>query len=169
MSYCGDSCHLISVIVGKYTSIGPDVRIAVGHHPTGEFVSTHPIFYSKSFMKKKYVSENKFNEVNFAYDDNKRKYAVEIGNDVWIGAGSRIIDGVKIGDGAIVGANSLIIADVEPYSIVVGSPAKEIRKRFTTDDINKLLSTKWWEYDEEWIIAHADEFEDVKRFVKHRS
>jgi virginiamycin A acetyltransferase len=74
-----------------------------------------------------------------------------IGNDVWIGNAARFMPGVKIGDGAIIAANSLVTKDVDPYSIVGGNPAKEIRKRFSEEKIKSLLDLKWWDWPQEKI------------------
>ena len=71
----------------------------------------------------------------------------EIGNDVWIGYNAIIIPGIKIGDGAIIAANSTVVKDVEPYTIVGGNPAKEIKKRFSEEEIQRLLKLKWWNWD----------------------
>ena len=68
-----------------------------------------------------------------------------IGNDVWIGQNAVILPGVHIGDGAIIGANSVVGSDVDPYTIVVGNPAKLLRKRFDTELIELLLRFKWWD------------------------
>ena len=68
-----------------------------------------------------------------------------IGNDVWIGQNAVILPGVHIGDGAIIGANSVVGSDVEPYTIVAGNPAKELRKRFDQELIDMLLRFKWWD------------------------
>ena len=70
-----------------------------------------------------------------------------IGNDVWIGFSTTILNGVRIGDGAIVAAGSVVTKDVEPYSIVAGVPAKIIGKRFSDDMIERLLDLQWWNYD----------------------
>jgi virginiamycin A acetyltransferase len=70
-----------------------------------------------------------------------------IGNDVWIGHKAIIMPGLHIGDGAIVATNSTVTKDVEPYSIVGGNPAKEIKKRFPDEQIKKLLELKWWNWD----------------------
>ena len=67
-----------------------------------------------------------------------------IGNDVWIGQNAVILPGVHIGDGAIIGANSIVGKNVEPYTIVVGNPAKVLRKRFDDELIGLLQSFKWW-------------------------
>lgn len=70
-----------------------------------------------------------------------------IGNDVWIGRRATIMPGVRIGDGAIIAAEAVVVKDVEPYTIVGGNPAKEIRKRFSPEIIQELLEIKWWECD----------------------
>lgn len=76
-----------------------------------------------------------------------------IGNDVWIGYNSTIMAGVKIGDGAIIATNATVTKDVAPYSIVGGNPAKEIKKRFSAEKIEKLLALKWWDWEMEKITA----------------
>lgn len=68
-----------------------------------------------------------------------------IGNDVWIGQNAVILPGVHIGDGAIIGANSVVGSDVPAYTIVVGNPAKEVRKRFDSEMIDLMLKFKWWD------------------------
>ena len=68
-----------------------------------------------------------------------------IGNDVWIGQNVTILPGVHIGDGAIIGANSVVGKNIEPYTIVVGNPAKPLRKRFEDELINILEKLKWWD------------------------
>ena len=77
-----------------------------------------------------------------------------IGNDVWIGYNVTIMAGVSIGDGAIVASNAIVTKDVAPYSIVGGNPAREIRKRFAEDQINKLLQIRWWDWQIEIITQH---------------
>jgi len=135
-SYIANHTVVIGATIGKFCSIGPNCRIGLGVHPTRSYVSTHPIFYSKqshvgvTFADKNYIDE--FEEIY-------------IGNDVWIGANVLIKDGVKIGDGAIIGAGSIVTKDVKPYAIVAGNPAKLIRYRFSEEQIEKLLETKWWD------------------------
>jgi virginiamycin A acetyltransferase len=78
-----------------------------------------------------------------------------IGNDVWIGYKAVIMAGVTIGDGAIIGAYAIVTSNVAPYSIVGGNPAKEIRKRFAAEHIQKLLEISWWNWDIETITANV--------------
>ena len=84
-----------------------------------------------------------------------QKGDITIANDVWIGYNATIMAGVTIGDGAIIAANSTVVKDVEPYSIVGGNPATEIKKRFSPDVIEQLLQLKWWDGDLEKITKNV--------------
>lgn len=77
-----------------------------------------------------------------------------VGNDVWIGHRAVIMPGVKIDDGAIIGAYAVVTKDVPPYSIVGGNPAKLIRKRFDDETIELLLQLQWWNWDAKTITKH---------------
>lgn len=79
-----------------------------------------------------------------------------IGNDVWIGQNVTIMPGVKIGDGAIIAANSTIVKNVEPYTIHGGNPAKFIKKRFSDQKVEFLLMIQWWNWDEEKIFNNLE-------------
>lgn len=78
-----------------------------------------------------------------------------IGHDVWIGYAATIMPGVTIGDGAIIATKAVVTQDVEPYTIVGGNPAKEIRKRFSPEKINQLLAIQWWNWPIEKITANV--------------
>ncbi|MEL6918956.1 MAG: antibiotic acetyltransferase, partial [Bacteroidota bacterium] len=95
-SYIGERTVLRNVEIGKYTSIGPDVKCVFGKHPSSDFVSTHPAFFSvRGQSGFSYVSEQLFEEFEQPLDPNG-KYQIRIGNDVWIGAGVSLMDGVSI-------------------------------------------------------------------------
>ncbi|MCF8261937.1 MAG: CatB-related O-acetyltransferase [Melioribacteraceae bacterium] len=79
-----------------------------------------------------------------------------IGNDVWIGFNATIMPGIKIGDGAIIATNATVTKDVAPYSIVGGNPAKQIKSRFSENEIEHLLKIKWWDWDMEKITKNVD-------------
>jgi len=79
-----------------------------------------------------------------------------IGNDVWIGQYVTIMPGIKIGDGAIIAANSTVVKNVEPYTIYGGNPAKLIKKRFSDEKIEFLLKIQWWNWDEEKIFNNLE-------------
>lgn len=91
-----------------------------------------------------------------------------IGNDVWIGYNATIMPGVKIGDGAIIAANATVTKDVEPYNIVGGNPARELKKRFPAAQIENLLKMKWWDWDIEKINANVQNLtgEDIKNLLQ---
>jgi acetyltransferase-like isoleucine patch superfamily enzyme len=80
---------------------------------------------------------------------------INIGNDVWVGAKSTIMSGVKIGDGSIIGAGTTVTKDVPPYSIVVGNPGKIVKYRFDENQIEKLLKISWWDWTEDRIKTEA--------------
>ena len=94
-----------------------------------------------------------------------------IGNDVWIGQNAVILPGVHIGDGAIIGANSVVGSEVEPYTIVAGNPAKPIRKRFDDELISLMQKWKWWdktidEIDALIPVLTSSDLEEVKEKIK---
>lgn len=156
-SYVAENSKLNSVVVGKYCSIGPGVLMGLGIHPSGVFVSTHPVFFSIdngsgiSFVKKTLFDEIK---------------PITIGNDVWIGAGAIVLDGVSIGDGAIVAAGAVVTKDVPAFAVVGGVPAKIIKYRFDIAEINALLKSPWWSRDINWLINHAESMRNVGEWQK---
>lgn len=121
-SYVAANCFLKNTVVGRYSSIGENVITISGTHPT-DFVSTHPAFYSTLNPSGiTYCKEQLFDEFN--YIDSSKKIAVSIGNDVWIGSYVKILEGVCIGDGAIIAAGAVVTKDVPPYAIVGGGARK---------------------------------------------
>lgn len=108
-----------------------------------------------------YVNKQKFEEIK--YQDKENEISVTIENDVWIGENASILGGVKIGNGAIIGANSLVTKDIEPYSINVGSPSRIIGYRFKKEDIEFLQKLQWWDKNEEWIKNNRDLFESIEK------
>lgn len=130
--------------IGQFCSIGPGSMVGgLGKHPTNR-ISTHPLFYS-SFGQVKLKFLN-----TFPIDELPR---TTVGNDVWIGARAIILDGVCIGDGAIIAAGAVVTRDVPPYAIVGGVPAKIIKYRLPEEVIEKLIKTKWWA----WSINEIEE------------
>ena len=160
-SYIANNSIIKKTKVGKFCAIGDNVRTSLGIHPTSDFVSIHPSFFSLDppiklmFSKKQLFEEHK-------YIDSEKRYVVEIGNDVWIGNNVLIMDGVTIADGAVIAAGSVVTKNVTPYSIVGGVPAKLIKKRFSEEDINFLLKLKWWDKDLKWVEKNAHNFYSIK-------
>ena len=87
-----------------------------------------------------------------------------ISSHVWIGANVLILNGVHIGDGAVIASGAVVTRDVAPYSIVGGVPAKEIRKRFSDEEISFLLRHPFWEQSDNWIEQHAKDFSSVEKY-----
>jgi acetyltransferase-like isoleucine patch superfamily enzyme len=162
-TYIGAYSRLNNTIVGRYCSIAENVKLISGNHPTKCFVSTHPSFFS---LKKQagftYVDKTEFNEKKLIRD----KWSCEVGNDVWLGANVLILEGVKIGDGAIVAAGAVVTSNLEPYYIYGGVPAKKIGERFLESEREFLLDFKWWNKDQEWVKNNSHLFNDVKKFMK---
>jgi virginiamycin A acetyltransferase len=145
------------LIIGKFCMIASDVKFIMnGANHLTKSISSYPFsIFGKDW---KNAMEGK---------QYPTKGNTEIGNDVWIGFNSIIMPGVKIGDGAIIAANSTVTKNVEPYAIVGGNPAKEIKKRFSKEQIEKLLELKWWDWEIEKITRNvqnltSEYFEDLK-------
>jgi acetyltransferase-like isoleucine patch superfamily enzyme len=126
-TYIGGNVGISKTQIGNYCSIANNVSIGNGEHLLDN-ISTSSLFYENPY------------EI-LTKDD------CLIGHDVWIGADSIIRRGVKIGNGAVIGANSFVNKDVPDFAIVVGNPAKIIRYRFSPNKIQQIISSKWWEYD----------------------
>lgn len=131
------------LIIGKFCSIACGAKFifnCANHSLKSLSTYTFPLFFEEWDLPK--------SDVVSAWDN---KGDIVIGNDVWIGYDAIIMAGVTIGDGAIIGTRAVVTKDVEPYSIVGGVPAKEIRKRFSTDIIARLQELQWWNWDADII------------------
>lgn len=123
------------LIIGKFCQIAAGVEFVMnGANHQMNAVSTFPFYTLEGWDMKPPAAS-----------DMPLKGDTVIGNDVWIGQNSVILPGVHIGDGAIIGANSIVGSDVLPYTIVAGNPATEIRKRFDDELIQLMLDFKWWD------------------------
>jgi acetyltransferase-like isoleucine patch superfamily enzyme len=127
------------ITVGSFTSFGPETIVfASGEHSTRS-VTAYPL---------RGVMRNESDVI---------PGSVVIGNDVWIGARTIVLSGVTIGDGAVIGAGSLVTEDVAPYTVVVGNPARFHHHRFSASIIERLLQIRWWD----WELTRIREFVDL--------
>lgn len=135
--------HREKLIIGKFCSIACGTKFlfnCANHTLKSLSAYTFPLFYEEWELEK--------SNITTAWDN---KGDIVIGNDVWIGYEAVIMAGVHIGDGAIIAARAVVTKDVPPYTIVGGTPAKEIRKRFDAEVIQQLLMLKWWDWSADKI------------------
>ena len=135
--------HREKLIIGKFCSIACGTKFlfnCANHTLKSLSTYTFPLFYEEWELEK--------SNITTAWDN---KGNIVIGNDVWIGYEAVIMAGVHIGDGAIIAARAVVTKDVPPYTIVGGTPAKEIRKRFDAEVIEQLLIQKWWDWSTDKI------------------
>lgn len=137
--------------IGNYCSIGPRVYYLYSNHPM-DTASTHPLFYNKV--------------LGFLKEDRIERVKLTVGNDVWIGANTTITRGCTfIGNGAVIGAGSVVTHNVPAYSIVVGNPARVIRYRFTDDIRQKLDKSLWYDLNPQELAKYIDDVNDVELFI----
>lgn len=160
-SYIGKDSVFTHTKIGRFCSIGEEVKLIRATHPVNQFASTHPAFYSTETLSS-FVKENKFDELIH----NGENISLTIGNDVWIGNNVLIRAGINIGDGAVIAMGAVVTKDVPPYSVVGGVPGRVLKYRFPEEIRKKLLTTKWWNQDIEWIKQNADSFANVENLLK---
>ena len=131
------------LIIGKFCQIASGVEFVMnGANHQMNAVSTFPFYTLEGWNMK-----------SPAVSDLPLKGDTVVGNDVWIGQNAVILPGAHIGDGAIIGANSVVGGEVAPYTIVIGNPARELRKRFDDELIDLMLKFRWWDKSIEEIDA----------------
>lgn len=155
--------------VGRYTNIGKSSSLRGNHIEIGKFcdfgrnisflISDHD--WSKASIRSKLYRD--FFQIPKDGLQNKfflkeQKGPIIVGNDVFIGDNSIILSGVRLGHGSIIGAGAIVTKDVEPYSVVAGNPAVEIKKRFDKETVKKLLKIKWWDWPIDKIKSSKDFF-----------
>jgi chloramphenicol O-acetyltransferase type B len=144
------------VEVGSFCSIAAGVTFLLDGQHRHDFVTTSPIMGMG---------------LGLPAGQSGGKGPIIVGHDVWIGREAKILSGVTIGTGAVIGAFSVVAKDVRPYAIVAGNPAREIRRRFSDEECELLLATRWWEWPDERIVAAIDDLwsSDIRGFVERWS
>jgi acetyltransferase-like isoleucine patch superfamily enzyme len=134
------------LIIGKFCSIALNVRVYLGGNHRTDWITTYPFGH---------VGIKKFSE-NPVQGHPSTNGDVVVGNDVWIGDYATIMSGIKIGNGAVIAANSHVVKDVPVYSIVGGNPAKVIKYRFSQEQIEKLEKIQWWNWEDQKIKENVN-------------
>jgi virginiamycin A acetyltransferase len=135
------------LVIGRYCALAAGVRflMAGANHPTAG-VSTFPFaIFGGAWAEQ---------TLDLVLAVPSRGDTI-VGNDVWIGYEAVIMPGVRIGDGAIVAAESVVTRDVPPYGVVAGNPARLVRTRFDETDVDRLLRAAWWDWPVELVTEHA--------------
>ena len=149
------------LIIGKFCQIGHNIEFIMnGANHQMNSVTTYPFYIFKGWEQEPPKKE-----------DLPYKGDTVVGNDVWFGQNVTVLPGVHIGDGCIIGANSVIGSDIPPYSVVVGNPARIIRKRFDDEMIELLEQLQWWNRSEKQIqklipILSSNDIDKVKQQIK---
>lgn len=150
-TYLTGNNRIFNTNIGAFCSIAENACIGHAEHPYHQF-STSPIFYKK---------DNPF-EINKFFQQKIDEFqTTTIGNDVWIGYNAYIKSGVIVGDGCIIGAGAIVTKNIESYSIVVGIPARIIKKRFNETTISKLKHDQWWNLNDDELLQYSK-----KNFIK---
>jgi acetyltransferase-like isoleucine patch superfamily enzyme len=146
-SLSGTTSVLGHAMVGRYTSMANGVVIGTQEHPTDWLTTSRLAYVPKLYDWNRFCAPDRADKIAKQNHDFQSAYPLtEIGNDVWIGQGAFIKAGVKIGDGAVIGARSVVVSDIPPYSIAVGTPAKVKKMRFKDETVQRLLALRWWRF-----------------------
>ena len=135
------------LIIGKFCAIATGVKFIMNgaNHKISGF-STYPF----------QIFGNGWERVTPRSEEFPQKGDTVVGHDVWLGYQSMVMPGVRIGSGAIIATQSLVVKDVEPYTIVGGNPARCLKQRFDQNTIDELLTIAWWDWDREKISRNLE-------------
>jgi phosphonate metabolism protein (transferase hexapeptide repeat family) len=159
-AYTTQDCDIYNADIGKFCNIAAAVRINPTNHPMWRASQHHFTYRSQSHQ----LGAEDDDEV-FAW---RRSHRVVVGPDVWIGHGAILMPGVAVGTGAVIGAGAVVTHDVEPYTIVVGVPARTLRRRFSEAVADGLTRIAWWDWPKDRLAAALPDFRklDAAEFVR---
>lgn len=156
------------MVLGKRSQIGStgsniSAHVTVGHFTSiGPYVHMHTLYNHACIENPRIVSTFQHD----GFPPIKGHEDIIIGSDVWIGRNVTLLGGITIGDGAIIGAFSVVAKDIPPYAVVVGNPAQIKRYRFEEEQIKALLRIRWWLETDEKIAEMKDYMMDIDEFIK---
>lgn len=152
-SGCNKNCNIMDTFIGRYVNIGPGVIIGQRNHIYTNF-TTHDFVYRNNEHIRQYS----------IFGSGGGRYGVKLGHDVWVGAGAIICNRVEIGNGAVIAAGAVVTKSVPAYTVVAGTPARIIARRFPEDVAEKLEATKWYLLTKEEVIRRSDALSEITGF-----
>ena len=157
-SYVMNDCELAYVTLGRFVSVAAHARLGPGNHPTWRAAQHHFTYRSS------WYGLGRDDEDFFQW---RRENPVTVGHDAWLGHGSVVMPGVRIGIGAVLGASAVATRDVPDYAIAVGVPARVIRYRFCESTRDALRRMAWWDWPHEVLAERLDDFRnlDIEAFT----
>jgi phosphonate metabolism protein (transferase hexapeptide repeat family) len=148
-AYVVNDSDIIYTDVGKFCSIAAHTRINPGNHPLERVALSHFTYRSSAYD---------LGADDGSFFDWRRGFRCVMGNDVWIGHGAIVLPGVKLGNGAAVGAGSVVTKDVPPFAIVVGNPGRVLRYRFAPEIVAALERIAWWDWSHDQLRVGLGDF-----------
>ena len=152
-SYCDRYADIANAQIGKFANIAAFARIGATDHPLHTAACHHFLYRSDDYWE-----DAERDEEFFAH---RRSRTAHIGHDTWIGAGAMIKPEVTLGDGAVVAAGAIVTKDVDPYTIVAGTPAKVLRLRQPPEIAERLIALAWWDWSHEDIRQALPDFRSL--------
>ena len=152
-SYCDRTCDIANATVGKFSNIASFVRIGATDHPLDRAALHHFMYRSGDLWDDA--------EHDAAFFAHRRSRRAVIGNDTWLGHAAMIKPEISVGHGAVVAAGAIVTKDVEPYTIVAGTPARVIRRRQPQEVAERLMALGWWDWDHARLRAALEDFRSL--------
>ncbi len=153
-SYCDRYADIANAQIGKFANIAAFSRIGATDHPLHTAACHHFLYRSDDYWDDAVRDE--------AFFTQRQSRVAQVGHDTWIGAGAMIKPEITLGDGAVVAAGAVVTKDVDPYTIVAGTPAKVLRPRQPREIADRLIALAWWDWPHEDLRSALEDFRTLK-------
>ncbi len=160
-SYTAGNVSIVWSTIGKYCSIANGTRINPGNHPQWRVTQHH-----STYRRKRYGFDEADDSEFFQW---RKDHHCVIGHDTWLGTRVIVMPGVKIGIGAVIGAGAVVTKDIGDYEVAVGVPARVIKKRFSEDQIKRLLASEWWNWERNVLEERFNDLLNLDVFLEKYS